>query len=84
MIPAQVPGVLNAVKKPRPDARILKMRAKEEQTQVYCDHVKHSNNISAMAVWENRTDAVIERNIIMKRYEQLNAQAEADLDMRRQ
>uniref|UniRef100_A0A7S0N3H2 Cilia- and flagella-associated protein 53 n=1 Tax=Pyramimonas obovata TaxID=1411642 RepID=A0A7S0N3H2_9CHLO len=76
--------MLNAVKKPRPDARILKMRAKEEQTQGYCDHVKHSANVHALASWENRTDAVIKRNIIMQRYEQLNAQAEADLDMRRQ
>eukprot|EP00959_Pyramimonas_sp_CCMP1952_P305753 6398266-Pyramimonas_sp.AAC.1 len=76
--------MLNAVKKPRPDARIIKMREKEMKTQVYCDHVKHSNNISALAHWENRTDAVIKRNIIMQRYEHLNAKAEADLDMRRQ
>jgi len=75
---------LNAMKKPRPDARVIKERAKEERIQYFCDHVKANENVAALAHWENRTDQVIKRNVVIERYDSLNAKAEADLDMRRQ
>ncbi|KAK3252793.1 hypothetical protein CYMTET_37927 [Cymbomonas tetramitiformis] len=71
-------------KKPPPDARILKMRDVDEKNKEMCNHVQALNKKLHVANWEIVTDTKIQRNVVNERYESLKAQAEAQLDVRRQ
>lgn len=72
-----------AYKKPPPDARIIKLRDYEEKNKVLLNHVQDNLRVHQRATWENHTDAVIKKNMIVKKYEQLMDQAKSKLDARR-
>jgi len=71
-------------KKPSPDYRILKLRAFEEANRAMTDYLKSCARRDEMAVWENNTDKKISQNLVQKRFEELKARAEAQLDKRRE
>mmetsp|Transcript_49793 Transcript_49793/g.92777 ORF Transcript_49793/g.92777 Transcript_49793/m.92777 type:complete len:485 (-) Transcript_49793:168-1622(-) len=75
--------MFKAYKKPPPDARIIKMRAYEDNNKNLRDHVKMNAEVHERAHWENRTDEVIQRNVIMKKYETLMQEARGALEARR-
>mmetsp|Transcript_41577 Transcript_41577/g.50428 ORF Transcript_41577/g.50428 Transcript_41577/m.50428 type:complete len:485 (-) Transcript_41577:1044-2498(-) len=68
---------------PPPDARILKMRDQETANREMCKHVESLNAKLHVANWEQKTDSKIRDNLILERYEEMKAQAEEQLDVRR-
>jgi len=69
--------------KPPPDHRIIKLRDIDDKARALTAHLKANKNVVDLAVWEHKTDGVIKKNNLMKRYETLLQEAHQKLEQRR-
>ncbi len=74
---------LKPVTKIPPDARIIKLRNYEDNLKAMQDIVKYNEKRGELALWEQKTDGIINRNEMVKRYESIMDKHESALEQRR-
>ncbi|DBB04582.1 hypothetical protein WJX77_001387 [Trebouxia sp. C0004] len=70
------------VRKPAPDARVLKIRDYEDRLYAMQQGVQEQHKLSAVADWEHKTDSRIKALNVTKRFEVLKDRRQADIGRR--